>query len=37
MTHKTVAEFLIETLIATGLTRIYGVAGDWLNGAELGH
>jgi pyruvate dehydrogenase (quinone) len=32
MTHKTVAEILIETLIAAGVTRIYGVVGDSLNG-----
>ena len=32
MTHKTVAEILIETLMAAGVTRIYGVVGDSLNG-----
>jgi pyruvate dehydrogenase (quinone) len=32
MTQKTVAEILIETLIAAGVTRIYGVVGDSLNG-----
>ncbi len=32
MIHKTVAEILIETLIAAGVTRIYGVVGDSLNG-----
>jgi pyruvate dehydrogenase (quinone) len=32
MTHKTVAEILIETLTAAGVTRIYGVVGDSLNG-----
>jgi pyruvate dehydrogenase (quinone) len=32
MTHKTVAEILIETLVAAGVTRIYGVVGDSLNG-----
>jgi pyruvate dehydrogenase (quinone) len=31
MTQKTVAEILIETLIAAGVTRIYGVVGDSLN------
>src|SRR5260221_8047679 len=32
MTQKTVAEIFVETLIATGVTRIYGVVGDSLNG-----
>ena len=32
MTQKTVAEVFIETLIAAGVTRIYGVVGDSLNG-----
>ena len=32
MTRKTVAEILVETLIAAGVTRIYGVVGDSLNG-----
>jgi pyruvate dehydrogenase (quinone) len=32
MTQKTVAEIFIETLIAAGVTRIYGVVGDSLNG-----
>ena len=32
MKQKTVAEILIETLIAAGVTRIYGVVGDSLNG-----
>jgi pyruvate dehydrogenase (quinone) len=32
MTQKTVAEILIETLIAAGVRRIYGVVGDSLNG-----
>jgi pyruvate dehydrogenase (quinone) len=32
MTHKPVAEILIETLVAAGVTRIYGVVGDSLNG-----
>jgi pyruvate dehydrogenase (quinone) len=32
MTQKTVAEIFIETLIAAGVARIYGVVGDSLNG-----
>jgi pyruvate dehydrogenase (quinone) len=32
MAQKTVAEIFIETLIAAGVTRIYGVVGDSLNG-----
>jgi pyruvate dehydrogenase (quinone) len=32
MPEKTVAEIFIETLIAAGVTRIYGVVGDSLNG-----
>ena len=32
MSEKTVAEIFIETLIAAGVTRIYGVVGDSLNG-----
>src|ERR1700676_348269 len=32
MMQKTVAEILVETLIAAGVTRIYGVVGDSLNG-----
>jgi pyruvate dehydrogenase (quinone) len=32
MTQKTVAEIFIETLIAAGVKRIYGVVGDSLNG-----
>jgi len=32
MTHKRVAEIIIETLIAAGVKRIYGVVGDSLNG-----
>src|SRR6266436_3543550 len=32
MTQKTVAEVFVETLIAAGVTRIYGVVGDSLNG-----
>jgi pyruvate dehydrogenase (quinone) len=32
MTGKTVAEILVETLVAAGVTRIYGVVGDSLNG-----
>jgi pyruvate dehydrogenase (quinone) len=30
--QKTVAEIFVETLIAAGVTRIYGVVGDSLNG-----
>jgi pyruvate dehydrogenase (quinone) len=32
MTEKTVAEIFVETIIAAGVTRIYGVVGDSLNG-----
>src|ERR1700756_4139331 len=32
MTQKTVAEIFIETVVAAGVTRIYGVVGDSLNG-----
>jgi pyruvate dehydrogenase (quinone) len=32
MTQKTVAEIFVETLIAAGVTRIYGVVGDSING-----
>jgi pyruvate dehydrogenase (quinone) len=32
MAQKIVAEILVETLIAAGVTRIYGVVGDSLNG-----
>ena len=32
MIQKTVAEILVETLNAAGVTRIYGVVGDSLNG-----
>src|SRR5260221_5116975 len=32
MTQKTVAEVFVETMIAAGVTRIYGVVGDSLNG-----
>src|SRR5260370_16025388 len=32
MTQKTVAEVFVETWIAAGVTRIYGVVGDSLNG-----
>ena len=31
MTQKTIAEVLVETLIAAGVKRIYGVVGDSLN------
>ena len=30
--QKTVAGIFVETLIAAGVTRIYGVVGDSLNG-----
>src|SRR6478672_11333966 len=32
MGKKTVAELLVETLVSRGVSRIYGVAGDSLNG-----
>src|ERR1700694_4618434 len=32
MGNKTVAELLVDTLIAAGVSRMYGVAGDSLNG-----
>ena len=32
MSKKTVAELLAETLAVAGVERIYGVAGDSLNG-----
>jgi hypothetical protein len=32
MAEKLVAEMLIETLVAAGVKRIYGVVGDSLNG-----
>jgi pyruvate dehydrogenase (quinone) len=32
MTEKTVAEIFVETIVAAGVTRIYGVVGDSLNG-----
>jgi len=32
MTNKNVAEVLVDTLVAAGVNRIYGVAGDSLNG-----
>jgi thiamine pyrophosphate-dependent acetolactate synthase large subunit-like protein len=32
MSEKTVAEQLVETLAGAGVERIYGVAGDSLNG-----
>lgn len=32
MTHKNVAEMMVETLVAAGVKRIYGVVGDSLNG-----
>src|ERR1700737_2361708 len=32
MAKKTVAQLLLETLVAAGVKRIFGVAGDSLNG-----
>ena len=32
MAQKLVAEMMIETLVAAGVKRIYGVVGDSLNG-----
>ncbi|MDU0371015.1 ubiquinone-dependent pyruvate dehydrogenase [Hymenobacter endophyticus] len=32
MAKKTVAEILVDTLLAAGVTRVYGVVGDSLNG-----
>jgi pyruvate dehydrogenase (quinone) len=32
MTQKTVAQIIVETLVAAGVKRIYGVVGDSLNG-----
>ena len=32
MSKKTLAELLVETLASAGVERIYGVAGDSLNG-----
>jgi hypothetical protein len=32
MCKKTVAALLVDTLVSTGVKRIYGVAGDSLNG-----
>jgi pyruvate dehydrogenase (quinone) len=32
MAKKTVGELLVETLIAAGVKRVFGVAGDSLNG-----
>ena len=32
MSKKTVAELLVETLAVAGVERMYGVAGDSLNG-----
>ncbi|MDG7027822.1 MAG: ubiquinone-dependent pyruvate dehydrogenase, partial [Nitrososphaerota archaeon] len=29
---RTVADVVVETLVATGVTRMYGVSGDSLNG-----
>jgi pyruvate dehydrogenase (quinone) len=32
MVQKTIAEILVETLVAAGVKRVYGVVGDSLNG-----
>jgi thiamine pyrophosphate-dependent acetolactate synthase large subunit-like protein len=32
MTRRRVADLLVATLVAAGVERIYGLAGDWLNG-----
>jgi pyruvate dehydrogenase (quinone) len=32
MAHQTIAELIVDTLIAAGVKRIYGVTGDSLNG-----
>ena len=32
MSKKSIAEILIETLVAAGVKRVYGVVGDSLNG-----
>ena len=32
MSQKTIAEILVETLVAAGVKRIFGVVGDSLNG-----
>ena len=32
MSKKNVAELLVDTLTVAGMTRVYGVAGDSLNG-----
>jgi pyruvate dehydrogenase (quinone) len=32
MAKKTVGELLVETLIAAGVKRVFGLAGDSLNG-----
>lgn len=32
MTKKTVSEIIVDTLMAAGVTRVYGVVGDSLNG-----
>ena len=32
MSQKSIAEILVETLVAAGVKRVYGVVGDSLNG-----
>ena len=32
MSKKTVAHLLVDTLVAAGVKRVYGLAGDSLNG-----
>jgi pyruvate dehydrogenase (quinone) len=32
MTNKSVADLLVDVLVATGVQRIYGASGDSLNG-----
>ena len=32
MAKKTVANLLVDTLVASGVKRVYGLAGDSLNG-----
>jgi pyruvate dehydrogenase (quinone) len=32
LTHKRVADVLVDTLVAAGVGNVYGLAGDSLNG-----
>jgi len=34
MAKKNLAEILVDTLVAAGAKRIYGIAGDSLNGIQ---